>query len=324
MAAQSPATVITLDRAIEEALASNFDLIAEKWNISVAAARQITAALRPNPVLTVSGQTLNVFGETYSADSPLGPNALTIHTDIPFERGHKRGLRIALAKEDTRLAELGVKEVMRQLILNVANAFVDIQLAKETLKLARENLASLEDLVRINEVRLRSGDLAQVELERSRVAVLQYQASVEQAELQLEQARTQLQQLVGRRQKGANFDVEGDFRRDSIPGSREEIGRLAIVQRPDYLLGKEAQARSRADLVMQLAAGKVDFTIGTEFTRQSAYGVGGNSMGFSLSVPLPVFNRNQGEIVRAQRQIDQSNARLAAMESTIDTEVNKA
>ncbi|MEI9812183.1 MAG: TolC family protein [Acidobacteriota bacterium] len=75
---------------------------------------------------------------------------------------------------------------------------------------------------------------------------------------------------------------------------------------------------------LQLANGKVDYSIGTEYTRQQAWGVGGSSMGFYFSMPLPVFNKNQGEIARAQREITLARARIVAQESTIETEVDKA
>jgi len=324
--AQTPAgsQPVTLEQAIQEALAKNLDLAAEKVNVRVAEARQITARLRPNPVLTVSGQTLNLVGARYSPDTPLGPNQVNIHTEFPIERGHKREERIAVAREEKSLAELGVREVMRQVIAAVQSAFVDVQLAKESRQLAQENLKSLEGVVAINEIRLKSGDLAQVELDRSRVAALQYRAAVQQARLQQDQAKTQLQHLMGRRQKLPDFDVAGEMRREGAVAAPDEITRLALTRRPDYLLNQQAQARSRADLRLQLANGRIDYSIGTEYTHQSAWGIGGSSMGVYFSMPLPVFNRNQGEIARAQREIGLIGARREALESIIQTEVEKA
>jgi cobalt-zinc-cadmium efflux system outer membrane protein len=274
--------------------------------------------------LTVSGQSLNVFGANYSPDTPLGPNQLNIHTDVPMERGHKRELRVEVAKEERSMAELAFREVMRQMISNVQNAFVDVQQAQAALALAQDNLKRLESLVAINEARLKSGDLAQVELDRSRVAALQYRTAVQQAQLQLDQAKIQLQQVLGRKQKTTDLEVAAELRRDEPASSREEIGRLALARRPDYLLGQQTQVRSRADLRLQLANSKVDYSIGTEFTRQSAWGLSGNSMGIYFSMPLPVYNRNQGEIARAQREITLAGARSSAMEVAIQTEVDKA
>jgi cobalt-zinc-cadmium efflux system outer membrane protein len=322
--AQAQTPPVTLEQAVSEAMTHNLDLAAEKLNVSVAEAREITAHLRPNPVLTVSGQTLNILGANYSPATPLGPNQLNIHTDFPIERGGKRQERIAVAKQEKSLAELGVREVMRQVIAGVQNAFVDVQQAKQSLQLAQENLKSLEGVVAINEARQNSGDLSQVELDRSRVAAFQYRASVQQAQLQLDQAKTQLQQLMGRQQRSPDFDVAANLRDDTLIDSPVEITHLAVAQRPDYLGNQQTQARSQADLKLQLANGKVDYTIGTEFTRQSAWGFSGNSMGVYFSMPLKIFNKNQGEIARAQREINLDGARIQALESSIGSEVEKA
>lgn len=325
VAQTSPAGApLTLEKAIEEALGHNLDLAAEKASLSVTETREITAGLRPNPVLTVSGQTLNVLGAKYTPDTPLGPNQFNIHTDFPIERGHKREERIAVAREEKKVAELGVREVMRQAIAAVQNAFVDVQQARENLKLAQENLRSLEGVVAINEARLQAGDLAQVELDRSRVAALQYRTAVQQAQLQLDQAKIQLQQVMGRRQKSTELEVTSPLRRDWVAESQEALTNLALSRRPDYLQNRQSQVRSRADLRLQIANGKVDYSAGTEYTHQSAWGLSGSSLGVYFSVPLPVFNRNQGEIARAQREITLAGARTEALESSIRTEVDKA
>lgn len=322
--AQPAPPVLTMEQAIQEALANNLDLAAEKLNVTVAEARGITARLRPNPLLTISGQTLNILGANYSPSTPLGPNQVNVHTDLPMERGHKRDERIAVAAQDKSLAELGVREVMRQVIAGVQDSYVTVQQAKQNLALAQDNLRSLQGVVDVNEARLRSGDLAEVELERSRVAALQYATAVQQAQLQLDQSKIQLEQVMGRRQKTTNIDVTADMRNDVVTEIQSEIARRALMLRPDFLYGQQSQARSQADLRLQLANGKVDYSIGTEYTRQQAWGIAGSSMGFYFSMPLPVFNKNQGEIARAQREILLAQARIAAQENTIETEVDKA
>lgn len=322
VAAQSPP--VTLPQAVAEAVASNLDLAAQRLNIPIAEARAITARLRPNPVLTVAGQSLNLLGANFSPNTPLGPNQTNIHTDFPIERGGKRERRIELAREQKSLAELEVRELMRQVVFAVHNAFIDVQQAKALLQLARENLQSLEGVVAINEARLKSGDLAEVELERSRLAALQNQSRVEQAELQLAQAKSQLQLLLGRRQSAADFDVQGDLRTDAPVVNLAQLAQTALARRPDYLLTVQSQAASRADLKLQIANGRVDFVVGSEYTYQRAWGVGGSSLGVSLSVPLKLYNKNQGEIARAQREIASAEARAKAMARSIHTEIEKA
>lgn len=316
--------IVTLEQAIQEAMAKNLDIATQKLNVTIAEARQITAALRPNPVLTVAGQTLNLLGATFAPDTPLGPNQFNFHTDIPIERGQKRQQRINLAKEQKSLAELNVRELMRQVIGAVQNAYTDVLQAKRALALAQQNLSYLEGIVSVNEARLRSGDLAQVELERSRLAALQYRSAIEQTQLQVDQAKTQLQFLMGRKPTSPDFDVAGELRREDLTSTPADLLRLALERRPDYLTARQYNVRSQADLRLQIANSKIDYSIGAEITHQRAWGLSGNSVGLYVSVPLPVFNRNQGEIARAQREINQSASLGAALEASITNEVEKA
>lgn len=318
------AQTLTLEEAVKEALAHNQDLTAERLTVNVAETRGITARLRPNPVLTVAGQTLNILGAHFTPDTPLGPNQFNFHTEVPLERGGKRQERIALAAEEKTAVELGVRETARRLVAAVQASYVDVQQARLDLNLARENLKSLGGIVTINEARVKSGDLAVVELERSRVAALQYSAAVQQAELRWEQAKAQLSLLLGRKEPSPALDVTTEMRRDDGGLSPEQLTQQAFARRPDYLGAKQEQARSRADLRLQLANGKVDYSIGAEFTRQSAWGRSGNSAGIYFSIPLPFSNRNQGEIARAEREIALNSARTQALETGIRSEVDRA
>src|SRR5262245_37089626 len=211
--AQAPAT-IDVDQAIREAIANNLELAASRYNISVAEARQITAKLRPNPVATVSADHLDLLGTGYNTINNGGPNEYAYRTDFVLERGGKRAARMDLAANEKTLAELGFRDGIRRLIFDVESAFVDVSLAKENLALAQDNLRSLNGIVSVNTERVRTGDLAGVELERSRVAAMQYETAVRQADLQLRQARVKLQLLLGRATLDENLDVTGSIRRD--------------------------------------------------------------------------------------------------------------
>lgn len=321
LAGQEP---LTLEVAFREAMSNNLDLAAERLNVSVAETREITARLRPNPILSISGQTLSLLGTRYFPASPAGPNQMNVRTELPIERGGKLQERAALARQEITLTELGVREFMRQVLASVQDAYVDTQRARLNLDLARENLKHLEELVKINEARLVAGDLALVELERSRVAAIQYRTAVQQAQLALDQAKLQLLQVLGRRTKALDFDVSAELRQQPSIESRQALGALARQRRPDLLGIEQARSRSRADLRLQIANAKVDFSIGAEVTRQWAYGFTGNSLGLYFSSPLPVFNRNQGEIARAEREIRLGAARFEAASAAIETEVEKA
>jgi cobalt-zinc-cadmium efflux system outer membrane protein len=129
---------------------------------------------------------------------------------------------------------------------------------------------------------------------------------------------------MGRSQVADEFDAAGSIRRDEPRIIQEDILKAALAQRPDLMLARGAQARNQADLRLQMAQGKVDYTAGTEYRRQQGINGTGNSLGVYFSAPLPVWNRNQGEIARAQREIAQADTQVRAAEARVRGEVVSA
>ena len=315
-----PQTVLTLDQAIRQALDGNLNLLAERFNVTVAETAVLTASLRPNPVVTV-----NLFRpDKVLVDAGISPNEQVFRTDYVFERGGKRERRVDQAALSRSVAELQLLNTTRSLILDVASAFIDVQLAKLNLTLAQDNLEAFNNVVQINTDRVRTGDLSQVELSRSRLAALQFENDVRQQATKLRVARNRLSALIGRGPNGDALDVAGELRKDSGPMEYEALRRQALAGRPDLRAVRTDQARSVADLRLQLANGKIDYTVSGEYHRQEGADVSGNSYGVFFSAPLPLFNRNQGEIARARTQQEQLNARVRAVETDVSTELSNA
>ncbi|HZS09040.1 MAG TPA: TolC family protein [Blastocatellia bacterium] len=313
---------VTINQAVQEAVEKNLSLLAERYNLSVADARIVTARLRPNPVFSLEAGHLNSLlpgGNPAEA----GPNEYAARTDFLWERGNKRRYRIEVAEQARAVARLQLLNTIRQLALDVQNAFVEVLLAEETLALAEQNQASFKRIVQISTERVRAGDLSQVELARTQLAELQFNNAVIQAQVKLRIAKQRLQLLMGRLVPSESFDVAGELRREPLPFSLEELQQQALNRRPDYLALERDQARSIAEVRSQIAQGKVDYTFGAEYRRQQAP-VSGNLLGFFFSVPLPVFNRNQGEIERARQEQRQIEARLRALEADVRNELSTA
>ncbi|MGE0824642.1 MAG: TolC family protein [Candidatus Binatia bacterium] len=311
---------VTVDQAVQEAIDQNLRLLAERYNLAVADARLITARLRPNPVLTVS----SALPDHAVFHSGTNPYAETVHVDVPFERGSKRTYRMQVAANARGVAQLQLLDTIRTLTLDVQNTAVDVLLAKANVALAQENLHAFNDIVQVNANRVRAGDLAQVELERTRLAALQFQNDVQQSQSSLRVARNKLQGLLGRTHRSPLFDVIGELRHEEQLLTQDQIREQAIPARPDLLALRRDLARSAADLRLQIAQGKVDYLIGAEVAPQQGNVASGVQFGVSFSVPLPLFNRNQGEIERAQQEQDQIVAKIRALEADIDTAVENA
>jgi len=320
--AGAPPDQVTINQAVQEAVEHNLNLLAERYNLSIADARIVTAKLRPNPVVS-AGLDYVDFLRAFTHDNQGGPTEYNLRTDFILERGGKRDRRIEVARSVREVAQLQLLNTTRTLVLDVQNAFVDVQQAKDNLALARENLQAFQSLVEVNTARVRAGDLAKVELVRTQVAALQFQSAVRLAESKLQVAGNKLQGLMGRAAPTPAFDVAGPVRRDTDPVVLETVTAQALELRPDLLAIRKDQARSQAEIRSQLAQGKVDFTVGAEYHREFHNG-NASALGFFFSAPLPVWNRNQGEIERARQEQEQILARIRAAQADVQNEVRNA
>jgi cobalt-zinc-cadmium efflux system outer membrane protein len=313
---------LTVDEAVQEALEHNLTLLAERYSVTVADARILTAQLRPNPVLTTNA----MFPDATVFANNISPREQVFRTDVVLEGGGKRDRRLDVARAARSVAELQFLNTMRTVVLDVENAFVEVVLAKANATLARESLDAFSALVQVNTERVRTGDLSQVELARSRLAALQFQNDVRQQESKLAIARNRLNTLLGRG-RTAPIDTIGELRRDPEPVNVELLRERALALRPDVLALRRDEARSAADLRLQIAQGKIDYTVSGEVHHQHQPGppdASGFLYGVYASVPLPIFNRNQGEVARARQEALQLEARVRALEADVNHEVDAA
>ncbi len=315
---------VTAEQALAEAIERNLDLVAARYEVPIARAETITAALRPNPVLALGGDHLNLLPPRYSLLNNAGPAEYNARLDYTLERGGKRELRVEVARAAESVAELLVVDAVRQLALQVQTTYVDVLRAKADLAVAEEIAATFAEIASINEERVRRGDLAEVEAIRSQVAVLQFETTVRQAELAVATARTRLQVLLGRGPGAAVADPTEGLRRQEGTRALDELRNEAMRQRPDLEAQRRERVRTVADTRLQAANAKVDHVIGTEYRRQQGLAGTGNSIGLFWEAPLPVFNRNQGGIERARQVQLQTEARTRAIEATVRNEVEVA
>ncbi len=320
------ARLLTVEQAVAEAIANNVSVLAERANVPVAEATVITARLKPNPVLSLGADHLDVLGTRYSTLNNAGPNEVNARIDFLIERAKKREYRVETAQFNRQIAESRLAEAIRGLRVNVVNGCVDLIQAKASLALAREILKTYEDLFRINEARVNAGSVSPLELVRSRVAMLQFRGQVQRALLGVTRARTRIQGLLGPQALGQPIDIVGELKVPLAPATMplEKLHELAIESRPELQTVRLTQMRNAADLKLQLANGKVDLTYGTEYRRQQGVNGTSNSMGVFLSVPLAVNNKNQGEIARVQAEQRLYARQLEALAANAKNEVTGA
>ena len=230
----------------------------------------------------MSADHLDLLGTGYNTINNGGPNEYSLRTDFILERGGKRAARIDSPRHRRRIAELEFQDAMRRLIFDVESAFLDVQVAKENLALAQDNLKSLNGIVSINTERVRTGDLAGVELERSRIAALQYRDRRSSSRVAAIAGSKPAAASDRRDRFGGRFRCDrtdparrrGNLTVEQVRGkARNAFGRILLETR-------QAQARNQMDLRLQIAQGRIDYTAGTEYRRQQAPSGMGNSLGF--------------------------------------------
>jgi cobalt-zinc-cadmium efflux system outer membrane protein len=309
--AQSHPQEIMIEAAVQEALQRNLDLLAKRFDVDIARAQIISASLRPNPVLSFGGDHLDLLGTGFNRGNAGGPEEYSARTDFLIETFGKRRKRMDVAQLDSSIAELGFLDATRALALDVRNAATDVLTAQLNLALMEENVRALRRIADLNQTRVRAGDLAPVEAARSSLAALQAENELRRARAAARDMTYRLAVLLGRN-PSEPIRVAGDLNAEAVPVAYDDLLAKATQNRPDYLAQLRARERASADLKLQVAQGKVDFTAGTEYRRQQGVNGKSNSLGLFVSVPLPFFNRNQGEITRARLQQQQSDKQVAA------------
>ncbi|MBI5084988.1 MAG: TolC family protein [Acidobacteria bacterium] len=320
---QEASQALTIDQAVDEALRNNLALLAEKQNVPISKAREIQAALRPNPVINFAWDYLDWLRRGLTIDNSAGPSEWNTHMDYIIEGPGKRPGRIALARLATVVTDLRLIDSIRLMTLNVRSTCVEYLLAKEGVDLARQNLKVFNDIIRVNEAKVQAGDLAGVELIRTRVAQQQFENTLRQAELRLRTAANDLQQMLGRKTKDPGFDIVDRLNERPVVVILSEMKSQALEQRPDLQAQRKDAERAAADTRLQKALAKPDYTASLMYHHQYGYS-NGRTFGLYLQFPLPFNNRNQGEIARSQLETRQAELRGQSLETVISTEVENA
>src|SRR5208283_569286 len=228
-----------------------------------------------------------------------------------LERRHKRDLRRESAKKATLIAESSHADLERTLIFNLRSAFVSTLQAKAVLQLAKDSLAYYDHVLDIGRNRFDAGDIAQIDLDRLELQRVQYESDEQTAEVNLRTAKIQLLTLLNDRTPIEQFDVDGpfDFNDQLLP--RDEFRKIALDTRPDLKAAVEALDKAQTDHKLAIANGSTDPTFSVWYTHNSSTNnpFATNTLGVSVSVPLRVFDRNQGEKLRTQLDITR-NERL--------------
>ena len=314
------ATQITLEQAISMALANSPAIKAARTQIQQSQAQEITANLRPNPTLAWDSQFIPVFSGDFSTDTLNNLQQFDIGLGYLFERGHKRQNRLQAARDATAVTAAQVADTERTLVFNVAQQFINVLLANSTLQFALENLNSFQDTVRISEQRYKAGDISEGDYLKIKLQLLQFQTDVSSARVAKVQALGSLRQLVGYASLPHDFDVVGDLEYQPLTTALPDLQVKALATRPDLLAAQKGVKAANSQISVAKANSKVDFNASASYSHVS----GASSTSLFFSVPLPIFDRNQGEIARTKFALTGAELTARAAEDTVMTDVTNA
>ncbi len=318
---QNPPVRITLDQAIDLAIKHNHSLQAARTTILQNQAEEITANLRPNPVLLGDAQFLPIFQPNNLTSEYLDNSAqFDLGVSYLFERGKKRQHRLQAAKDQTAVTTAQVADNERTLTFNVASQFISVLLAQANLDLAEKDLASFRRTVDISQASFQAGGMSGGDLLKIKLQLLQFQMDVSAAKLAQVQALASLRQLLGYESVPESYEVEGDLEYKPVKLGVEDLKAMALRQRPDVRAAQLGITAAQSQYSLAQANGKRDVTGQVNYTHISAL----STASFFGSVQLPIFDRNQGEIARTRYAITQSQELSSEQNSLALTDVTNS
>src|SRR5271170_1449472 len=314
-------TLIGLDQAIDLALAHNHALKATRTLIFQNQAQEITANLRPNPVLGGDAQFIPIFTPSdFSSEDLDLAQQFDLGLSYLFERGHKRQSRVKAARDQTAVTRAQVADAERTLAFNVGQQFVSVLLAESTLAFALEDLKSFQNTVDISEAQFKAGSISEGDYLKIKLQFLQFQTDVSSSRLAQAQALVGLRQFIGYDTVPANFDVIGDLAYEPLKANLEDLQAKALKVRPDFQAALLGVTAAQSQIRLAKANGKVDVNGTFDFTHTA----GQNTASVFANFELPIFNRNQGEIARTNYALTQAQESQQSASDTVLSDVANA
>ena len=314
-----PVVRLNLSEAMALFLKQNLDLLIAKYGIDSSKGQQITARLFPNPVAQIGNVASFTQGNTLAKTG-----ALTVQVQQLFELAGKRGYRIESAGFGVQSAEADFEDAVRQLGFTIKDAYYRVLVAQRLLALAEENRDRFARILDVNTIRFKKGYIAEVDLIRIRLQVVDFQSQVIESIQEGESARADLRQLL-RLSPASKLELttEMDYRR--VDPDMGKLRLVALDVRPDIKSRRALVAQREADLKLAKAFRVPDVTIGAGYAVQGSRGPDNQQMGIlNLGVPLPLFNRNQGGIVQAEVGVQSAQAELDRTVNQVENQVDVA
>jgi outer membrane protein, heavy metal efflux system len=329
-------TALTWEQVRERFEHNNPNLLAGALNIDESKAQEITAYLRPNPQFTVSSDGTQTIPSRKNPDGTSNPWQPLYATDVAgnfsylHERQHKRELRLESARKGTGIAVSSQADLERTLLFSLRGTYVSVLQAKAVLQLAKDNLAYYDHVLDISRIRFKDGDIAKIDLDRLELQRVQYESDWQAAEVGLRTAKIALLTLLNDRTPPDNFELSGNLEFSEQLQPLDEFRKTALENRPDLRAAVQSVDKAKTDHQLAVANGSTDPTFSAWWTYNGSYNFSPgpvtdrHTLGLSVSVPLRIFDRNQGEKLRTQLDITRNEKLRDAAEAQVFSDVDSA
>jgi cobalt-zinc-cadmium efflux system outer membrane protein len=305
--------------------AANPTLKAAQLSIDESRAAEITAYLRPNPDLSFTADGTQL-APSLGVWRPLSGTDYSTSVSYLHERGSKRELRLEGAKKSADITSSTYLDQERTLVFTLRNAFVQVLQAKAFLENAKENLAYWDRELGVSRTRLGAGDIARLDLNRLTLQRVQFETDIETATVNLRTAKIQLLTLLNDRTPIEQFDVTGPYDFTENPLPVEQYRGIAVSARPDLEAAVQNVELAKTQHQLAVANGSTDPTFSGWYTKNPSFSnpFDNQTIGFSISVPLRIFDRNQGEKERTEIDIRRNQRLQEATSAQVFSDVDSA
>jgi outer membrane protein, heavy metal efflux system len=316
---------LTLGEAVRLTVARNPSLAAVRNEVEALEGDSVAASQRLNPAVSLEEDN---FPIRLNPGRFFGTQEITLRFDYEIERGGRRQLRTKSAQQAVEAQKLAYQDEVRRIELEVKRAFTQMVLAKANLETSRSILEQAERMIGLNQVRLEQGDISALDLNRVELEKLRFQEDVFQADLMLRNARSSLLALLNAPDLSQDVDVAGALplsdqnMEAGLPprAPLDELFRIAFQRRSDMASTLQQKARADTETKLQRAIRSPNVTVGGGYKRNAI----DNSFVVGVALPLQIFNRNQGGILRADAEQKRSANLEAALQKQIQLEVQQA
>jgi cobalt-zinc-cadmium efflux system outer membrane protein len=316
---------LTWDQVKARFEAANPTLKADALNVDEMKAEEITAFLRPNPQFSVTADGTQI-APNKGIWTPLTGTFVVPTLSYLHERDHKRELRLQSAQEGTQISRSQHEDLERNLIFNLRAAFVQTLQAKAIVDLSRQELDYYDHIIDMSRARFKSGDLAQIDLDRIELQRVQYESDLQTAEVNLRTSKIQLQQLLNDRTPIDQFEIQGHFDFSNQLQPLETFRHIALDNRPDLRAALQSLQQADTNHKLAIANGSTDPTFSGWYTWNASNNNlnATQTLGLSVGIPLRIFDRNQGEKQRTQIDIGRNQQLTDATRAQVFSDVDSA